>query len=275
MHAVQLRGCVSMRLLVLFFSIVLLISAEGRAQTLTYSKIDESVAVDSGGVGAVGWGSCVTCAGGDPNGTASIASSPFITNPSIDGASRDFYINGSAYTNGLWWYKVGPNDAVSQFKMDFWLNVSSSTQYAQALEFDVFQFNQQITQFATGTEFMFGTQCNYAAGVWDVWDMGNHKWLHSGVVCNRFKPNTWYHITLSFRRSSPDNFQHYDSLNIVQYNPNGKPGASKTYKWNTAVASGPMPQGWTEDMGLQFQMDLAGVGASMTEYVDNVTLTAW
>ena len=61
----------------------------------------------------------------------------------------------------------------------------------------------------------------------------------------------------------------------MQYNPNGKPGISKTYKWNIAVASGPMPQGWTEDMGLQFQMDIAGVGANMMEYVDNVTLTAW
>jgi hypothetical protein len=122
---------------------------------------------------------------------------------------------------------------------------------------------------------MFGTQCDYAAGVWEVWDMGNHKYLSTGVVCNRFKPNTWYHITLSFHRSSPDNFQHYDSLSIVQYNPNGKPGVSKTHKWNIAVASGPMPQGWTEDMGLQFQMDIAGAGASMTEYVDRVTLTAW
>src|SRR6476659_672992 len=110
-----------MRLLILLLSIVLLIATPAGAQTLTYSNIDESVAVDNGGVGGVGWGSCVTCAGGDPNGTAS---------------------NGSSYTNGLWWYKVGPDDAVSQFKLDFWLNVSSSTQYAQALEFDVFQFNQ-------------------------------------------------------------------------------------------------------------------------------------
>jgi hypothetical protein len=64
--------------------------------------------------------------------------------------------------------KVGTNDRVSHFKMDSWLNVTSDTQYAQALEFDVFQFNKQVTQFATGTEFMFGTQCNYAAGVRDV-----------------------------------------------------------------------------------------------------------
>ena len=36
---------------------------------------------------------------------------PFYSSPSVDGASRDFYISGSAYTNGLWWYKVGANNA--------------------------------------------------------------------------------------------------------------------------------------------------------------------
>ena len=264
-----------MKVFGLFLCFLLLASGLASAQIFTYSKIDESVAVDNGANGGVGWGSCVTCAGGDPNGTASISSSPFITRPSIDGASRDFYINGSSYTNGLWWYKVGTNDAVSHFRMDFWLNVASSTQYAQALEFDVFQFNKQITQFATGTEFMFGTQCNYAAGVWDVWDAGHHKWLHTGVACNPFKPDTWHHVTLNFHRSPKDNVEHYDSVTIVQYDARGRAVSNRTYNWNIAVASGPLPAGWGEDMGLQFQMDTANVGASMTEYVDGVTLTAW
>src|SRR3954467_8593169 len=115
------------------------------AQKVVYQKIDESVAVDNGGNGGVGWGSCVTCAGGVADGTASIASSPFITKPSVDGASRDFYITGSAYTNGLWWYKGDGDVRASNFKMDFWLNVTSDTQQAQALEIDVFQLNKQIT----------------------------------------------------------------------------------------------------------------------------------
>ncbi len=93
------------------FCVLLITSSLASAQTFTYSKIDEPVAVDAGVSGGVGWGSCVTCAGGVATGTATIASSPFITSPSIDGASRDFTISGSAYTNGLWWYKVGTNDA--------------------------------------------------------------------------------------------------------------------------------------------------------------------
>ena len=173
-----------MQVLRSFFYLCLFASGLASAQTFTYSKIDESVAVDNGINGSIGWGSCVTCAGGVPTGTASISTSPFITSPSVDGASRDFYISGSAYTNGLWWYKVGANNVVSHFKMDFWLNVTSDTRYAQALEFDVFQHNKQITQFDTGTRFMFGTQCNYAAGVWDVWDAGGHKWSHTNVACS-------------------------------------------------------------------------------------------
>lgn len=259
----------------LSFVLLCICSSLASAQTFTYSKLEDSVVVDNGADGGVGWGSCVTCAGGDPAGTATIASSPFITRPSVDGASRDFYISGSAYTNGLWWYKVGTNDRVSHFKMDFWLNVNSDTQYAQALEFDVFQFNKQITQFATGTEFMFGTQCNYAAGVWDVWDAGHHKWLHTGVACTRFKANTWYHVALNFHSGSKDHLEHYDNLTIAQYDSRGRTVSNKTYNWNIAVASGPLPAGWGEDMGLQFQMDIANAGASMTEYVDRVTLTAW
>jgi hypothetical protein len=68
----------------------------------------------------------------------------------------------------LWWYKVGPHDAVSNFQDDFWLNVASNTRYVQALEFDTFQFN-------SGHEYIFGTQCDYASGTWDVWNSGTLK----------------------------------------------------------------------------------------------------
>jgi hypothetical protein len=265
-----------MKLRALFVPIVVLACAGAWAQnSYTYSKLDESTAVDDRLPDGIGWGSCVACAGGDPNGTATISDAPFNTTPSTDGASRNFYINGSAYTDGLWWYKVGPNSAVSHFSMDFWLNVDATTSNAQAMEFDVFQFNKQKSTYPTGTEFMFGTQCNNFAGVWDVWDMGHGKWLHSSIPCIRFTPNTWYHITLGFHSSGLGRYEHYDSLSIAQYKSNGKVANTQRYKWGITVGSGPMPAGWSENMGLQFQMDIAGTGASMTEYVDNVTLKAW
>jgi hypothetical protein len=265
-----------MRALIFCGALLFAATAWGQTRT-TYSNIDDSILVDNGGPGGVGWGSCVGCAGGDPNGIATISSSPFITTPSSDGASRDFYISGSPYTDALWWYKVGPNDSATHFTLDFWLNVGADTQSAQALEFDTYQFNQKLTQFPTGTEFMFGTQCNYAAGKWDLWDMANHKWSHTTAACSQFKPNTWYHLTLNYHSVSGvrGSSEAYDSLAITQYGNSGWPVNSRTYFWNTTFGAGPMPAGWTENMGIQFQMDIAGVGASMTEYVDKINLTAW
>jgi hypothetical protein len=244
----------------LVFCAVLLSSAAW-AQS-NYTDIDDSTLQDNG---TVGWGSCVTCAGGGSN--ATIATSPFQSRPSRDGASRDFYINGAGYTDGLWWYKLGANDAVSNFKFDFWLNVNNGTQYAQAMEFDVFQF-------VSNTEFMFGTQCDYASGTWDVWNAANKAWVHSAIACKPFAYNNWYHFTMNFHRTA-DNVEHYDSLTIVQYNRSGKLMSQQTYSFNQAFAAGTLPIGWGENLGVQFQMDIGPTGAAMQEWVDQVSLTAW
>jgi hypothetical protein len=232
--------------------------------TSKYSKIEDSTKADNGGVG---WGSCVDCAGGGSN-NASIASSPFLNPPSKDGASRDFYISGEAYSNALWWYKVGANNATSHFTFDFWLNVDASTTAAQALEFDTFQFVQ-------GRQFMFGTQCNYAAGVWDLWNAATGRWVHSNIGCSKFTPGVWYHITMSFHRSAPDNYQHYDKLSVTQYNARGRLVSSRSYNLNRAYPSGVTPAGWGDNLGVQFQMDIGAAGAQMQEWVDQVSLTAW
>jgi hypothetical protein len=236
------------------------------ASTTSYTNIDASTAVDSGGPAAVGWGSCMDCAGGAT--TGSISSSPFQTRPSIDGASRDFYLSGAPYTNALLWYKLGPNSAATHFKFDFWVFVGASAQATQALEFDAFQF-------AAGQQYMFGTQCDYAAGVWDVWNMSTSHWIHTKLACPSFKPNTWYHVTWNFHRSTPDKQEHYDSLTLVQYNSNGSIASNKTYTVNLAYPSAPLPAGWTENMGVQFQMDIAGKGATLQEWVDQVSLTVY
>jgi len=97
----------------------------------------------------------------------------------------------------------------------------------------------------------------------------------SAVVPFTWKADTWYHITLSFHRTPGDNYEHYDSLMIAQFNRNGRIAGSHLYNWNLAFASSALPAGWGEDLGLQFQMDIASAGASMTEYVDGVTLRAW
>jgi hypothetical protein len=240
-----------------------LCSTPAWSATTKYSNLQNSTLVDNG---IVGWGSCIVCAGGGSV-NAAIASSPFQATPSMDGSSRDFYISGDAYSDALWWYKVGPNDAATTFTFDFWFNTDSSTQAAQALEFDTFQF-------VNGREFMFGTQCDYASGKWDVWNAGKSAWAPSKVACKKFAANTWYHITLAFHRAKSDTNVHYDTLTIVQYKANGKVASNSSYSFGAAYPSQPLPAGWGDDLGVQFQMDIGPAGASMQEWVDEVTLTA-
>jgi hypothetical protein len=82
-------------------------------------------------------------------------------------------------------------------------------------------------------------------------------------------------LCFNFHSSSQDHFEHYYNLTITQYDSRGRTVSNKMYNWNIVLASGALPAGWGEDMGLQFQVDIANAGTSMTEYVDRVTLTAW
>lgn len=228
----------------------------------TYQNLNQSTQVDDGLPGAVGWGSCADCSGGV--GSASIASSPFQTSPSLDGESRDFYINGTPYSDGLWWYKVGPNDAVTHLSLDFWVYFNSGSPSAQAFEFDAFQFNN-------GIQYMFGTQCDYYLGTWDVWNASAGSWVQTGNQCTQFLPNTWYHLSMRFHRSSPDNYEHYDGITIQQA---GK-RRSTSLRMNQALPSGTIPPTWSDNMGVQFQIDVGPTGTPIQSWVDEVTLTTY
>ena len=234
---------------------VMLCSAAAWSAT-KYSKLEDSQS----------WSSCVACAGGKSN-NASIATSGFHESPSRDGSSRDFWMSGGAFSNALWWHKIGKNNTAKNFSFDFWLKVASNTSAAQAFEFDAFQF-------ISGRRYMFGTQCSYGTGVWDIWDSGAWRWVHTNVPCKRFVPNVWYHITMTFHRTG-DKYTHYDKLTIVQLNSSYAVVANTTYSFNKALPSGWNPDGWSDTVGVQFQMDIGKNGADMQEWVDQVSLTAW
>jgi hypothetical protein len=226
-----------------------------------------------------GWGSCTdpACSGG----TAS-ASVYWMqqnqTAPSLDGASTQFYVDGPAGSNVLFWNKLGAHDSLTHFQSDFWVHLdSNSTIIGQAFEFDTFQF-------VNGREYMFGTQCDYANGLWEVWNAQSGAWQNTGVRCPKFTPNVWYHITWNYHRGarlSNSKNQYYDNFKVVQYDANNNVVASHSYSLNLVYGSAPLPSGWNDNMGVQFQMDLnsqAGVNSNPTtisEYVDKVTLTAW
>jgi hypothetical protein len=241
-----------------------------------YSNIDDSTMLNANG-STIGWGWCDTssCAGGSGNATESMS---WGQQPSLDGGSAQFMISGNAYADGLWWYKVGVNDTVSNFKFDFWLNVSqAATSYSQALEFDVFQYTSP-------TRYMFGTQCDYANGykngLWDVWNANAGHWYSTGFSCPAFVAGDWYHITWNFNRTS-DLYEHYNSVTVQHYDNTGKTQLdNSTTNINLAFLSNALPSGWNDNMGVNFQLDINGTPgstgtASYTTLVDEVTLTVW
>ncbi len=257
-------------------SVALSGSGSGTTSTTVYSNIDDSTILDPGG-GTYGWGWCGTpsCAGGGSTATQQIS---WGQQPSLDGGSTQFFVSGSAWADGLWWYKVGPNDTVANFQFDFWLNVSQeASSYSQALEFDVFQF-------IVPTRYMFGTQCDYThgynSGTWDVWNEVGGGWYHTSYACPGFVPGDWYHITWSFDRTADGN-EHYNSVSIQHYDSSGANQLdSSTTPIGVALMSGPLPSGWNDNLGVQFQLDINGAPgstgtASYTTQVDKVTLTVW
>jgi Abnormal spindle-like microcephaly-assoc'd, ASPM-SPD-2-Hydin len=239
-----------------------------------YANINESTTLDTGS--GTGWGWCGTpsCAGGKATATQQLS---WGQQPSLDGGSVQFMTSGTAWADALWWYKVGRNDAATHFQTDFWLNVSqAATSYAQALEFDTFQF-------VSPQEYMFGTQCDYgqgySKGIWDVWNGSTGHWTSTGLACPDFAPGDWYHITWSFDRTS-DQYEHYNSVIVQQYDSTGNNLlATINTPVNMALPSGPLPSGWSDNLGLNFQLDINGAPgastASFTTLVDKISLTVW
>src|SRR5262249_49984838 len=130
------------------------------AMTSALPTPPSSAMVFSGLDDMTGWGSCGSnaCAGGSGDGSYWMVG--FQTATSLDGGSLEFYSSG-VWSNALWWKKLGPHDWASNFLWDFYFQVNQgSLTGGQALEFDVFQF-------LGGYNYMIGSQCNYAAGVWD------------------------------------------------------------------------------------------------------------
>jgi len=233
--------------LVLLFLVALFASgAEAQSHRKIYSNIDDNSA---------GWGSCTDCAGGTNN--ADIYwMAPFQTTPSRDGNSTRFYVSASLpYSNVLFWEKLGAQDWATHFTWDFWVYLDNASLAAQALEYDVFQF-------ISGVEYMFGSECVYATGSWNIWNQGAGTWVQTQLQCQKFTPNVWHHIVWQMHRTS-DQQMHYDSLTLD--------GIQHTL--NLTEPSGPLPTGWTDNMGVQWQLDTASSPLTASEWIDNVKLT--
>lgn len=206
-----------------------------------------------------GWGSCSSCAGG-----ANTADTWWMaqnqTTPSLDGGSTQFYISASQpYADVLFYNKLGPNASATQFTWDFWFQVDSASLNAEALEFDIFQF-------IVPTEYMFGSQCTYSTGKWDVWNAGTHHWIATAVPCPRFTANVWHHIVWHVHRTR-NKLMHYDTLTVD----------GTTYTVGMSEPSGALPSGWSNMMGVQWQLDGPGnpnlLPITFNEWIDKASLS--
>ena len=203
-----------------------------------------------------GWGSCSDCAGGNSRASA-YWMAQFQSNPSLSGASTEFFISGPAYSNALFWRKIGAQDWASNYNFDFWVYLDGQSWYAQTLEYDFFQF-------VNHREYMFGSQCDYASGHWDIWNQATNHWVQTPIACYKLKPYVWHHIVWQYHRT-PDTLMHYDWLAVD----------GDWHQLNWAEPSGWLPSGWGDDMGVQWQLDTASAPLAFHEWIDKVNLKIW
>lgn len=212
-----------------------------------FSNIDQNTS---------GWANChdAGCAGGSGGGTYWQAFNQ--GSPSLDGRSMELYQDG-VWSNALWYYKVGGDDAATNFLWDFNVQLdAASVNAAQALEYDAFQF-------VAGYNYMIGTECNYAAGVWDTWNEASGQWLHTTIPCKKFAAGTWHHIQWYMTTNHSNHTYTYKTLVVdgVVYNLNQTQPAKYL--------------AWGSNLGVQWQLDVNASGTGYHEWVDKASLTIW
>lgn len=217
----------------------------------SYSNIDNMT----------GWIGCTVCANGP---VAQYWMKQFVSSPSLDGTGIEAWIGGYVpWADDLFVKKFGDQDWANhiEYTMSFMWNASRTRQsngayVVQALEFD--------TYFSTnGFKYMFGSQCDYASGHWDIWNNTGRYWQHTEVACNRFGPGQWHKITWYVERDQNTKYLHYVALQVdnTQYSIN---------TWVPAVATN-----WGDDFGVQFQQDTDSAGDPWYEWVDKVNAEIW
>lgn len=230
----------------LFVAVCLVSTATAQSQKKIYSDIDDRTS---------GWGSCTTCAGG-LNDADVYWMAQFQTSPSRDTNGTQLYVSASLpNANVLFWEKLGAQNWATRFTWDFWVYLDSASLDAQALEYDLFQF-------VNGVEFMFGSQCVYADGYWDVWNQSAKTWVQTQLLCQKFAANVWHHIVWQMHRTS-DQQMHYDSLTL-----DGVP-----HTLNLSQPAGPLPVGWSDNLGVQWQIDTGSTPLTTNEWADSVKVT--
>ena len=200
-----------------------------------------------------GWSNCVACAGANASGPSASIYSAVVSSPSLTGASRVFSISSShPYADALWWKQLGAANGATNLKYDLYFYLTAP-QNSQALEFDSNQANGH-------RRWIFGTQCNIAAGQWDVWGNANGNWIHTGIKCSRPSAYKWHHLTWEFKRTS-------STLTYIALTYDGvKHYVNRTYTSRSSSVN---------ELNVAVQLDLTGSHNAYKEWVDKMSLTYW
>lgn len=210
-----------------------------------------------------GWIACSACAN---SGTASSYwFKQWVRNPSLDGASMQTYIKGSydSWADDLFVKKFGDQTWARniEFSMNFLWNAPKTKQsngryVVQAIEFDA---RMLIGEF----KYLFGTQCNYAYGTWDIWSNTGYKWEHTALPCQKWAPNSWHKVTWYFTIDDNHKSLHYVAVRVdgVDY---------KVDKW---MAAGSVP--YNKEFLVQFEQDTDQNGDPWYLWADNIQVALW
>jgi hypothetical protein len=209
------------------------------------------------------WQACSSCAGG-ANNTSSYWTANWQTSPSMDGASRQFYVGGPPWTAALFYHKLnsysGQYDYASHFVWDFWVYVdSNSLNNVWTFEFDLYQA-------ISGWEYMIGTHCSIGDGYWYGWNQRDGYWAKlSSAPCRKsdWAPGVWHHVVWTMERIPGAHNYKYDSLQMDD----------KLYTLNVTQPAGPI--GWSDVLGVQWQVDTNSNGGDVHWWIDKAKLSIW
>src|SRR6185312_9197047 len=199
-----------------------------------------------------GWVSCAACAGSGGAGPSASLSSTLVSSPALTSSSRQFHIASShAYADALWWKQLGAS-AATHLVYDLYFYIKTP-QFSQALEFDSNQANGSH-------RWIFGTECNIAAGRWDVWANASGKWTSTGIPCKAPTAYKWHHLTWEFQRVG--NYVKYIALTLDGV----KHYVNRSYPARTSGS---------KELNVAFQEDMRSNHVAYSTWLDKVSLKYW
>lgn len=209
-----------------------------------------------------GWTACSACANGT---VATYWYKQNVSSPSLDGRAMQTYIKGSY---GLW----ADNLFVKKFGDQTWakhilwtisfrwnapkIRQPNGNYVVQGIEFDARMLQGDF-------KYLFGTQCSYGSGWWDIWNNTKRYWQHTSVPCQKWGPNTWHTVTWYLERDTNTKYLHYAVLEVD----------GKQYKIDKWLPAGSVP--YNKEFLIQFEQNTDLYGDPWYLYVDKLKATIW